>query len=149
MEDKLYEKEEDIKETEPSEEQKDNNVSEEEWSAVKKSHAEKKPESDEDKKDKKAAVELEVIPEEEIVPIEVTEQDDTISTKEMMKAAKAQRKAAKREVKQNTKDSEDDGSIFKMKPVRDTMNLVYLLLLIAAIGIPVGLLVYTIMAFFL
>ena len=67
----------------------------------------------------------------------------------LMKAAKAERKAAKREAKQNTKDYEDDGSIFKMKPVRNTMSLVYLLLLIAAIGIPVGLLAYTIMAFFI
>jgi 3-dehydroquinate synthetase len=54
MEDKLYEKEENIKETEPSEEKKDKTIDKEEWSAVKKSHAEKKPETDEDKKDKKA-----------------------------------------------------------------------------------------------
>ena len=149
MEDKRYEKEENIKETEPSEEKKDKTIDKEEWSAVKKSHAEKKPETDEDKKDKKDEVELEVIPEEEIIPVEVTEHDDTPSTKEMMKAAKAQRKVAKREAKQNTKDYEDDGSILKMKPVRNTMSLVYLLLLIAAIGIPVGLLAYTIMAFFI
>ena len=94
--------------------------------------------------------ELEVVSEDEIIPYEVVDTEiEGQSTKEMAKQAKLARKEARREMKKNEVDRQDDGSIFKMKPVRNTMSLVYLLLLIAAIGIPVGLLVYTIMAFFL
>lgn len=153
MEDKLYEKNENTEELEKVEAEAIDNAeaegsAETKWSMIKSRRAEKS-EADTVEIEKVAEPELEIIPEEDIKPVEVPEYDDTPSTKEMMKRAKAERKAARREVKKNTKDHHDDGSIFKMKPIRDTINLVYLLLLIAVIAIPVGLLVYTIMAFFL
>jgi hypothetical protein len=67
----------------------------------------------------------------------------------MASEAKRERKAAKKEAKQNTPDYEDDGSIFKAKSFRETWDKICFVLLILAIGLPVGLLVYIIMHFFL
>lgn len=91
---------------------------------------------------------LEVVSEEEIQPIEVVE-DITPSSKELAKKAKQARKAARKEVKENEVDYEDDGSIFKTKSFRRIWNLVSFILLIAAIALPVGLLIYIIMHYFL
>lgn len=91
---------------------------------------------------------LEVISEEEIQPLEVVE-DISPSSKDLAKKAKQARKAARKEVKENEVDYEDDGSIFKTKSFRRIWNLVSFILLIAAIALPVSLLIYIILHYFL
>ena len=62
---------------------------------------------------------------------------------------KADDNAQKKEKKKRELRRDDDGSIFNLKFIKDTVSLVYFLILLAVIGIPAFLLVYTIIAFFL
>ena len=62
---------------------------------------------------------------------------------------KADESSQKKEKKKKELRRDDDGSIFNLKFIKDTVSLVYFLILLAVIGIPTFLLVYTIIAFFL
>ena len=126
-----------------------------EWVAVKKHKSERQVEEESDSVPEPEILPepieepaLEVISEEEIQPLEVVE-DISPSSKDLAKKAKQARKAARKEVKENEVDYEDDGSIFKTKSFRRIWNLVSFILLIAAIALPVSLLIYIILHYFL
>ena len=120
-----------------------------EWVAVKKHKSERQVEEEpEILPEPIEEPALEVISEEEIQPLEVVE-DISPSSKDLAKKAKQARKAARKEVKENEVDYEDDGSIFKTKSFRRIWNLVSFILLIAAIALPVSLLIYIILHYFL
>ena len=94
--------------------------------------------------------EIKVISEDKIKPVEEVNEDTLGRSTELMAAeAKRARKAAKKEAKQNTPDYEDNGSVFTSKGFRDTWNTICFILLVLAIGLPVGLLAYIIINFFL
>ena len=165
MEDNIFEKEKEINEnTEPenaeveaveAEGTAEQNAEEMSWSAIKRPKqeaAEEKipevidivPESDE-VCEQLPEPEVQVAEVEKIEPIEEYSTD----TKTLVKMAKKVGRAARREAKENEVDYEDDGGIFKSKSFRKTWEKICLALLILAIGIPVGLLVYIIWHFFL
>lgn len=135
-----------------------------EWSAIKKPKRESE-ESDVEKEEEAQAAEeavtveempepeIESLPEpevkvaavEEIEPIEEYSTDTTT----MAKLAKKERKAMRREVKEAEVDYEDDGSVLKTKSFRKLWNSICFVLLIVSIGLPIGLLIYIIMHYFL
>ncbi len=91
---------------------------------------------------------------EEIEPIETYSADTAAMAKQAKKAGKEARREAKRnteiyEAEQSSAERADDGSILKSKSFRDIWEKICLALLIVAIGVPVALLVYIIMNYFL
>ncbi len=142
---------------------------EDEWVAIRKTskdapgETEDRPESAEEQADESETepeeiaaeslemqAEIEVIPEEKIKPYtEVVEEADEPSAQLMAKEAKRARREARREAKENELDREDDGSVFKSPGFRKVWNVISLILLILSIGLPVGLLLYIILHFFL
>ena len=143
--------------TAPTEEQTAE-AEEAEWTAIKREKAE--PETEEQKENEvpepevmpKAIEEpkIEVLSDKKFKPVEEVNEDILgRSSKLMASEAKRERKAAKKEAKQNTPDYEDDGSIFKTKSFRDTWDKICFVLLLVAIGVPVVLLAYIILHYFL
>lgn len=133
-------------------------VTEAEWTAIKREKAE--PEENAEKENEvpkpdvmPEAVEepkIEVLSDGSFKPVKEVNEDILGRSSELMAAeAKKDRKAAKKEAKQNTPDYDDDGSIFKTKGFREMWDKICFALLVLAIGIPVTLLVYIIVTFFL
>lgn len=153
----------DIETTEPVAEPAEENEQPVEWSAIKRPRREvtktaecdvgESAECDESYDDKSDEPEIVEMPEPEVKVAEVEDigpiEEFSTDTAVMAKMAKKAGKEARKEAKQNTPDYEDDGSILKTKSFRGTWDKICLVLLVLSIALPVGLLVYIIMHYFL
>ncbi len=153
----------DIETTEPVAEPAEEAEQPLEWSAIKRPKrevaetaecdAEESAESDESCDYESDEPEIVKMPEPEVKVAEVEDigpiEEFSTDTAAMAKMAKKAGKEARKEAKQNTPDYKDDGSIFTSKGFRGTWDKICLVLLVLSIALPVGLLVYIIMHFFL
>lgn len=153
----------DIETTEPVAEPAEEAEQPLEWSAIKRpkrevaetaeGDAEESAEGDESCDSESGEPDILKIPEPEVKVAEVEDigpiEEFSTDTATMAKMAKKAGKEARREAKLNTPDHEDDGSVLKIKSFRQIWDKICLVLLVLSIALPVGLLVYIIMHFFL